>query len=291
VAVECTCVAALQAQLGEGALWDAARGLIWSVDIASATLHAHHVASGVNHAQQLECRLTALGLDANDGLIACGDCGFVRLAVDRDLNVKMCQVIASPAERAGNRFNDGKVDASGRFWAGTMDEAQRAPLGALYRFDSHGMHQVRTGMWVPNGPCFLADNTMLVTDTQLGVILALTLTEDGTPIRERLFAQFAPSQGYPDGMTVDAQGHIWVAFWDGWCVRRLSADGKVTAKIAMPVQRPTCPTFGGTELNTLFITSARTGLSADQLLEQPLAGGLFRINPGVRGHLPVRFMG
>jgi sugar lactone lactonase YvrE len=92
-------------------------------------------------------------------------------------------------------------------------------------------------------------------------------------------------------MTVDAQEHVWVAFWDGWCVRRLAPNGNVVAEIVLPVQRPTCPTFGGTDLDWLYITSASTGLAADQLRTQPLAGGLLRLAPGVCGRSPERFKG
>ncbi|HEV2700921.1 MAG TPA: SMP-30/gluconolactonase/LRE family protein, partial [Steroidobacteraceae bacterium] len=150
---------------------------------------------------------------------------------------------------------------------------------------------VRTDIGVPNGPCFFADGTLLTTDSARGCITALTLDEDGNPQAEQTFAQFKPSQGYPDGMTVDAQDHVWIAFWDGWCVRRLSRTGQIMTEIALPVQRPTCPVFGGAALDQLFITSATTGLSAQQLRAQPFAGGLLRLTPGVCGRDSHTFRG
>ncbi len=206
--------------------------------------------------------------------------------------MSICRVLQTPRERPGNRFNDGKVDPRGRFWAGTMDDAESGAHGTLYRLDGNGLlRQVRTGMGVPNGPCFLADGTVLVTDSPQRRITALLLDAHGEPTAEHEFAQFTPEQGFPDGMTVDADNHVWVAFWDGWCVRRLSPTGQIVAEIALPVQRPTCPTFGGVDLRHLYVTTARTGIAPEQLAVQPLAGSLLRIETGVRGREPDRFGG
>jgi sugar lactone lactonase YvrE len=253
-------------------------------------LHRHEVATGNNHAQALECRLTALGLTPGHALIACGDRGFVRLGVAADRSVHIREVIACPAEPAGNRFNDGKVDAHGRFWAGTMDDAERGAHGSLYRLDAGGgVHRIRSAIAVPNGPCFLADGTVLTTDSARRVITALQLDPAGEPIAERVFAHFGAAQGYPDGMCVDADDHVWVAFWDGWCLRRLSPAGEIVAEIGLPVQRPTCPVFGGADLRQLYVTTAATGLSRQALARQPLAGSLLRCEPGVRGRPPELF--
>lgn len=286
------CVSAAGASLGEGPLWDPSHGVIWWVDIKSPALHAHHVATGVNRSQSLPSRLTALGLAREGGLVAVGDAGLVRLSVAADLQVSSAEVIASIALAPGIRFNDGKVDAAGRFWAGTMEDAERTARGSLYRIDDQRrITTVRRDIGVPNGPCFFADGTMLTTDSARGCISALTLDDDGTPVAEHEFAQFAPSEGYPDGMTVDAEDHVWIAFWDGWCLRRLSRTGQIVAEIAVPVQRPTCPVFGGTALDQLFITSATVGLSAEQRRRQPFAGGLLRLEPGSLGRRSPRFAG
>jgi xylono-1,5-lactonase len=282
--MEIKCVAAAAASLGEGPLWDGARDVLWWVDIKSPTLHTHHFASGANHAQPLPHRLTALGLAVDADLVGVGDPGFVRLSVSADLQVSIAEVIAPLSLPRGMRFNDGKVDASGRFWAGSMEDAEVAACGDLYRLDrQRQVSLVRSHIGVPNGPCFFADGTMLFTDSARGRITALTLDAAGDPVTEQLFAQFSPSQGYPDGMTVDAEDHVWIAFWDGGCLRRLSRTGQLVAEIELPVQRPTCPTFGGAALDQLFVTSATTGLSAEQRHRQPLAGGLLRLEPGVLG--------
>jgi D-xylonolactonase len=290
--MEIKCVAAAVASLGESPLWDGAREVLWWVDIKSPTLHAHHLASGANHAQPLPYRLTALGLAVDADLVAVGDAGFVRLSVDADLQVSIAEVIAPLTLPQGMRFNDGKVDAAGRFWAGSMEDAEGAARGGLYRLDRRRqLSLVRSQIGVPNGPCFFADGTMLFTDTARGRITALTLDAAGDPVTEQLFAQFTPNQGYPDGMTVDAEDHVWIAFWDGGCLRRLSRTGQLITEIELPVQRPTCPAFGGAALDQLFVTSATTGLSAEQRRRQPFAGGLLRLEPGVFGRGSHMFAG
>jgi D-xylonolactonase len=290
--MEISCAAAAAASLGEGPLWDPAHEVLWWVDIKLPTVHAHHLASGANHAQPLPYRLTALGLAVDAGLVAIGDAGFVRLSVSADLQVSIAEVIAPLTLPQGMRFNDGKVDAAGRFWAGSMDDAEAAACGNLYRLDGpRQVSVVRSNIAVPNGPCFFADGTMLFTDSARGRITALTLDAAGNPVAEQLFAQFAPGQGYPDGMTVDAQDHVWIAFWDGGCLRRLSRTGQLVTEIKVPVQRPTCPTFGGRHLERLFITSATTGLSVAQRQQQPFAGGLLALDPGVLGRPSNTFAG
>lgn len=286
------CVTTARARLGEGPLWDAARGLVWWLDIKEPAIHAHDVATGANHVQPLLFRLTALGLARNGQLIAAGDPGFVRLAVAQDLTVTVVQVLAVIDEPVGNRFNDGKIDPRGNFWAGTMDDAEKTAGGSLYRLrrDSQ-VSAMRSGMMVPNGPAFLADGTLLITDSARLLITAVTLDGSGEPVGERVFAHFHPAQGYPDGMTVDAADHVWIAFWDGWCVRRLSPAGDIVTEIALPVQRPTCPLFAGDALDQLYITSANIGLPQAALDQQPLAGGLLVLAPGTTGRTPEVFAG
>jgi len=284
------CAARDQAQLGEGALWDSERAVLWWVDIRSARIHCYHADSGTAQAQQLSCRLTALGLTHDGDLIACGDRGFVRVKVGADLQVSIQEVIAAPVERAGNRYNDGKVDPQGHFWAGTMDDAEQGAYGALYRLDPRGgVRCVRRGMSVPNGPCFLADGTILSADSARRQIMALQLNATGEVEREWEFTRFSPDQGFPDGMTVDAENHVWVAFWDGWCVRRLAPDGAIVQEVSVPVQRPTCPAFGGPQLSQLYLTTARVGIDPQSLASQPLAGSLLMLEPPVRGLAPARF--
>ena len=282
------CIADVKAVLGEGPVWvereqalywvDIPERLVfrWSHDKGARTIPvAHHICSLLPRAA--------------GGFIGGGYDGFLKIA--QDLSV---QVIADPEpDLPANRFNDGKVDRSGRFWAGTMDRHEREASGSLYRLD-HDLSWtcIDSGYRVTNGPAFSLDGrTMYHSDSALQIIYAFDLAADGSAANRRVFARFDGAQGYPDGMTVDAENCLWVAFWDGWCVRRLSPAGDILQEVRVPVQRPTSCAFGGPDFIQLFITSARRGLSPDQLASQPLAGGLFMTMPGARGVAEPSFAG
>ena len=206
---------------------------------------------------------------------------------------EMAPLVHPEPDLPDNRCNDGKVDRAGRFWAGTMDRTERSASGSLYRLDP-GLHCVRidSGYAVTNGPAFSRDGrTMYHTDSARQTIYAFDLDEDGNAANRRVFAQFGEGQGYPDGMTLDAEDCLWIAFWDGWCVRRLSPRGECLSEIATPIQRPTSCAFGGERLDELYITSARRDLSPSELERQPQAGGLFRFKPGMSGIAELPFGG
>jgi sugar lactone lactonase YvrE len=289
--IEVTCVDDAHALLGEGPLWDPDREVVWWLDIKGSTLHVHDPATGRNLQQRLSHRLTALGIDDGKRHNACGDSGFEFLCVAPDLRVTPAEVLGRPEEPPGNRFNDGKVDAHGVFWAGSMDDAEKSASGVLYRLRGRDLGIVRTGIEVPNGPCFLADGTVLTTDSAARIITALEVNARGEPIRERPFARFTAAEGHPVGMTVVAEDHVWIAFWDGGCLRRLDASGRTVHQVPLPVRRPTCPVFGGPQLECLYVTSARVGLDEAALAHEPHAGGLLALDVGVRGRPSHRFIG
>jgi sugar lactone lactonase YvrE len=226
---------------------------------------------------------------ATGGFIGAGYDGF--LAIDLEKGVVS---LGDPEPGLqGNRFNDGKVDRMGRFWAGTMDRFEREASGALYRLDADlGWTRVDGGYRVTNGPAFSLDGrTMYHNDSALQRVYAFDLASDGTASNRRVFAQFGAGDGYPDGMTIDAEDCLWIAFWDGWCVRRLSPAGERLVELKVPAQRPTSCAFGGPGLDRLFITSARRDLGPDELAMQPDAGGLFMTMPGVKGVAEPLFAG
>jgi sugar lactone lactonase YvrE len=193
----------------------------------------------------------------------------------------------------GNRGNDGKLDRVGRFWAGTMDRAEAADSGSLYRLDIDLSWQcIDTGYRVTNGPAFSRDGrTLYHTDSARQTVYAFDLAPDGAARQRRVHLQFGAGAGYPDGMTVDAQDCLWIAFWDGWCLRRFAPDGQQIAELPVPVQRPTSCSFGGADLDQLFITSASRGLTPAQMAGQRQSGGLFMLRPGVRGLPDTAFGG
>lgn len=277
------------AVLGEGPVWVEREQALYWVDIPEKRVFRWSEADGVRRIDT-GAHICSLAPRARGGFIGAGYDGF--LAIDFDAG--RVDVIADPEPHLdANRFNDGKTDRQGRFWAGTMDRDEREASGSLYRLDADLRWTcVDTGYLVTNGPAFSLDGrTLYHSDSALGRIYAFDLAEDGTATGRRLFAEFSEGQGYPDGMTVDAEDCLWIAFWDGWCLRRLAPTGECLTELPLPVQRPTSCAFGGPDLDQLFVTSATRGLDEKSLAMQPSAGGLFMLVPGVKGVPEAPFAG
>lgn len=274
------CIADVGATLGEGPVWDARERALYWVDIPEKRLFRWSEADGTR-AIPMSHHVCSLVPRASGGFIGGGYDGF--LAVDQALAIA---VIGNPEpDLPGNRCNDGKLDRAGRFWAGTMDRAEAADSGSLYRLDVDlSWQRIDTGYRVTNGPAFSRDGrTLYHTDSARQAVYAFDLATDGAATNRRVHLKFGDGDGYPDGMTVDADDCLWIAFWDGWCVRRFAPDGQQIGEIPVPVQRPTSCTFGGDDLDQLFITSASRDLTPAQKAGQPDAGGLFMVRPGVQG--------
>lgn len=283
---EVECIANVSAILGEGPVWVAAERAIYWVDILGKRLFRWSANEDLR-TLELQSPLCSIAPRAGGGYIGAGFDGFV--FISPDYQISQC---ANPESAwPGNRFNDGKVDRAGRFWAGTMDRTEQQATGSLYRLDPDmSWHRMDSGYRITNGPAFSVDGTTIYhTDSALQRIYAFDVDAEGALSGKRTFAQFGEGDGYPDGMTVDADDCLWVAFWGGWCVRRLSPAGEIIGKLDLPVQCPTSCTFGGEDLDQLFITSASRDLTAQDRLQQPHAGGLFRCNPGVRGVAELLF--
>jgi L-arabinonolactonase len=195
------------------------------------------------------------------------------------------------ADQPETRLNDGRCDRDGRLWVGSMARSGGQPSGTLYRSDASHAAPMLSGIRVPNSIAFSPDGlTMYFADTPTRTIRAFDLDpQSGRLSGERDFAAMPPFNGLPDGATVDIEGGLWVAEWDGGQISRFHPDGRFDRSIGLPVPRPTCCAFGGADLDTLFVTSARTGLDTEALRRAPLSGGLFRLRPGVRGLLEPRF--
>lgn len=266
--------------LGEGAVWSPREARLYWVDIKAPAIHWLDPVSGERGSWTPPCRVGSIAPRASGGFIAGCEQGFAHV----DPHAGTFELIGDPEpERPGNRFNDGALDLQGRFWAGTMDDAEEQASGALYRFEAaNRWERVDDGYRVTNGPAFSPDGRrMYHNDSALQLTYVFDL-EDGAATNRRVLIRH--SDGYPDGMACDAEGCLWIAFWDGWAVRRFSPEGEQLAEHRLPVSRPTCPAFGGADLDRLFVTSASIGL--DKALE-PLAGGLFEIcDHGARG-VPV----
>jgi sugar lactone lactonase YvrE len=283
------CVADVKALLGEGPVWVEAEQMLYWVDIKGRTIFRLSE-SGVVERWKTPMRVGCIAPREGGGFIAGTEHGFAEI----DLDAGRFDVFANPEEdRPHNRFNDGKTDRNGRFWSGTMDDREKEASGSLYRLDAdRSWRRMDSGYRVTNGPAFDRElGRMYHNDSARQTIFAFDLSGSGELSNRRVFAQFEEGDGYPDGMTVDAEGFLWVCFWDGWCVRRLSPDGEVAARIDMPVQRPTSCTFGGPGLDRLYVTSASVGIDPDELAMQPCAGGLFLVEAAARGVADVPFAG
>jgi len=282
------CIADVKAVLGEGPIWDAREQALYWVDIPERRVFRWSEGEGTRTVP-VERHICSLLPRATGGFIGGGYDGF--LEIGPDLNAA---VLANPEpDLPGNRFNDGKVDRAGRFWAGTMDRSEREASGSLYRLDpDRSWTRIDSGYRVTNGPAFGRDGrTMYHTDSARQVVYAFDLAADGSASNRRVHLQFGEGDGYPDGMTVDAEDCLWIAFWDGWCVRRFSPAGVRLAELRVPAQRPTSCAFGGAGLDRLFITTASRDLTAEELSAQPNAGGLFMTLPGVTGIAEPLFAG
>ena len=283
------CIADVQAVLGEGPVWVAREAALYWLDIKGLKIFRLGD-DGTRSEWPTPLRIGSLAPRRSGGFIAGteGGIAIVDPVADR------FEIVASPeSDLPDNRFNDGKVDRRGRFWAGPMDDAEKAASGTLDCGDPDlTWSAIDSSYKVTNGPAFSpSGDTMYHNDSARQVTYAFDMESAGNAANRRTFLQFGAGDGYPDGMTVDSEGYLWIAFWGGWCLRRYSPDGEWVETIKMPVQRPTSCAFGGRDLDRLYVTSASIGLDDDALKMQPNAGGLFMFTPGVRGLADVPFDG
>ena len=292
------CLWRADAALGEGALWSAREQALYWVDILGQQLMRWSPARQRRRLWRFSQVVTALAERASaPGLLMAMRDGLYTW--DPADDAQDPRLLCALDEPPGNRCNDGHCDAQGRFWIGTMDAKAQAPTGALYRVESRSDGRAQAvrcahGMAVVNGPTWLADqHTLLLNDTAQGRVLACDVEPTSGhlgPLRE--WQRWSGEDGLPDGMCTDEAGRIWIAHWDGGCVScHEPTHGRLLGRIALPVQRVTSCAFGGEDLCTLYITTARTGLSAVELAAQPLAGALFSVRLSQPGRLAHRYAG
>jgi sugar lactone lactonase YvrE len=284
------CVWPAGAALGDGPIWDKDEEAVYWVDIEAPAVHRFTPATGATRTWPMPEAIGCIARRRSGGFVAALRSGFAFI----DLETGRIEPIVNPERRVPRkRFNDGKCDPAGRFWAGTIGVKEGGPTGALYRLDPDlRWSRMDGGYLVPNGPAFGPDGrTMYHADSTARTIYAFDLAADGSISNRRIFRRFSKEDGVPDGMTVDAEGGLWVAHWDGWRLSRLLPDGTIDKTIELPVAKVTSCVFGGPDLETLFVTSASIGLDEAERSAQPLAGGLFAVSVGVKGLPTQRFAG
>lgn len=277
-------ILAAKATLGEGPAWDAKTQTLYWVDILEKKIYA-----GAKLLAHLDGFIGCLAPRKNGNLLLGltaleGRASFVDFDIDSSQQTVLAAV--SDAGHAVTRINDGKCDPAGRFLAGTMDMREKAPSGALYSFDGKNVTRLLEGITISNGLAWSADHkTFYFIDTPTRKMQAFDYdVQTGQIANPRIAIHFPESLGWPDGMTSDTNGNLWVAMWGGAQVTKWNPNsGQLLERISIPALQPSSCVFGGRDMNELFVTSARKKMSAAGLKKYPLSGGLFKVMTNVAG--------
>jgi L-arabinonolactonase len=286
------CVLDIRAELGECPVWSVSEQALYWVDIYPGRLHRFDPATGANRFWQLPEAIGSFALCRDHAALVALRSGMHRF----DLNSGTLAVVASPeADVPGNRLNDGRCDRQGRFWVGSMADPvdSRMPRGALYCLDAdRNCTKAADGFFVSNGLAFSPDGRILYHSDSYAPVRTIWAwdldTDAGQISNRRVFVDTKGMPGRPDGAAVDADGCYWMAANDGWELVRFTPAGKIDRRIALPVAKPSMIAFGGSRLDTLYITSIRPTAGLEK---QPQAGSLFAIDPGVKGLAEPIFAG
>ena len=276
--------------LGEGPIWDVREQAFYWVDIRKPVVQRYDWATRTVKSWSMPEMVGSLAVREKGGLVV----ALKSQIAFFDLATGALDRIASPeVGREAMRFNDGKCDRQGRFWAGTMNDVTRDPEGTLYRLDPvRGCVSMERGIRIPNSLAWSVDSrTLYFADSPLRTIFSYPFDPATGEIGAPLSFATVEAPAIPDGATIDAEGCLWSAHYDGWRVVRFMPDGRIDRVIDLPVQRPTSCQFGGPDLSVLFVTTARQKLTPQELATQPLAGALLALDVGVRGMAEARYVG
>ncbi|MFQ5971471.1 MAG: SMP-30/gluconolactonase/LRE family protein [Alphaproteobacteria bacterium] len=278
--------------LGEGVTWSPEQRTLFWVDIEKSELWQLDPATGETRTRNMPERACAFALRQNSGLVVAFESGFAFYDLDSGEVERLHEF---EPDLPTTRMNDGRCDRQGRFINGGMDESGNGEaISAVYRLDSdRSVHKLISGVACANSICFSPDGrTMYFADTPRGVIRAYDYdTAGGSVSNRRTLCTFDDQPGLPDGSTVDAEGFVWNAQWNGHRVVRYAPNGAVDRVIEVPVMNPTCVAFGGADLETLYVTTARFQMTPEQTAAEPLSGALFAVRPGVGGLPEPKFAG
>jgi sugar lactone lactonase YvrE len=281
-----------RADLGEGPAWERHSGCLTWVDIRLGHLHIFSPPDGTDRKIEVGESIGCAAPRRSGGLVLGLRSGFALL----DLPAKKLTRLVNPEEHLpGNRFNDGKCDPTGRFLAGSMDNAEIEASGSLYSLAPDGsVKTLLTGRRISNGLTWSPDqHTFYFIDTPTRLVMAYDYDlAAGGIANPRPVVSVPPGLGWPDGMTSDAEGLLWVAMWGGAKLTRWNpATGQLVAEIPIPAFNVSSCCFGGPDLTDLYVTSARKGMDTKQLAKYPLTGGLFRVRTDIQGMPTFEFNG
>ena len=285
-------VIASQNQIGESPVWNGSENALYWVDVEGKLIQRWQAGDQSIRRWTMAEPVGCVGLRQHGGLVGASRTGFFFLDL---VTGKFTSIWDPEADLPDNRFNDGKMDRRGRFWAGTRNFRDHSKAtGALYRLDPDlSVHRMEEGLRCPNGMAWSPDDTiMYMCDTWARRIYVYEFdADDGALNNRRLFVELSEDTGFPDGLTVDAEGFIWNAHYDGWRITRYAPDGCVDRVIAMPVRYVTSLTFGGRDFRTLFVTSGYLRLGDEDRKNQPTAGHVFVIDVPTHGLPEPMFSG
>lgn len=273
-------ILAARARLGEIPFWHPDEQLLYWGDIYNHRVHQFNPTTGATQF-----------FDVGEVVGSIAPAGKNRLIIGQRHRIAFLDTISgkiTPILDIENnpdiRFNDGKCDRSGRFWFGSMS-SQGESQGNLYHYDRNGLHILQTGLTISNGLGWSPDDkTFYLTDSPLKTIYAYDFdSESGSITNRQVLINLQAESFFPDGLTVDKDGCIWSAMWDGWCIIRFDPKGKEMMRVMMPVQRPTSCTFGNQDLGTLYITTASVGLSEIEIQNSFYSGDLFSLQTDTSG--------
>lgn len=278
----CQLVWPTQAQLGEGPIWSQDTATLHYVDIKGGAIHRYHPQNNTHRSTPFDGRPSFIVPVAGGRfLVGSGDGLFL---YDEGGQSERVATVDMPSH---NRTNDATVDCHGRLWFGTMDDEEAQPTGALYCLADGRVQHMGGAAVVTNGPAVSRDGrTLYHVDSGNRTVWRYAIGDGPSLGEPELFLRLKEDEGYPDGVVLDSEDCLWVALWDGWGVHRYAPDARLLQRIDLPCARVTKVAFGGEDLRTLFITTARIGLDEQALAEQPSAGGLFRHDSAVAG-LPL----
>jgi sugar lactone lactonase YvrE len=275
------CVAQTNDVLGEVPRWHPIERALYWIDAFKPAVHRLDPHNNKLDSWTPPEKLGSFAPCADGGLLIAGRNGLARYD---PASGRLERIVDPEAGGAVNILNDGRCDARGRFWVGSMSKTMARASGRLYRLDSGRLDVLDEDIWVSNGVCFApGDTKMYFADSHVKTIFVYDFDlAAGTLGARRLFATM-DGPGVPDGSSVDADGFLWNAAFDAGCLIRYAPDGRVDRTVALPVSRPTACAFGGPDLATLYVTTARFRLPPEKLAAEPLAGGLLALDVGARG--------